>query len=235
MMKVDLVLTGRYGWGIAHGAQSGGLSHPAWTVSEGAAGGLTLFGPVGWPPSWRQKSGGLGSCRRGATLLPPGRRPLTAPMRLPPALGRHIVPSQVAVPVEKARMRDVHPAAAHAHWAIPVPDPLSRAAVFAALRPALEALIQQAGVDSRLSVEARRVLRAVVRTRPEHTLALAELAARASTAKARVPVALSELETYGYLAQLAHIAPHLSAALPPHTRCTPGTAPTVESAGADTA
>jgi hypothetical protein len=132
-------------------------------------------------------------------------------------------------------MNDVHPAAAHANWAVPVADPLSRAEVFAALRPALEALIQQAGADSQLSVEARRVLRAVVRTRPEHTLALAELAARASTAKARVPVALAELETCGYLARLALIAPHLSAALPSPAPFTPATAPTVGHAGADTA
>jgi hypothetical protein len=132
-------------------------------------------------------------------------------------------------------MNDVHPAAAHANWAVPVMDPLSRAVAFAVLRPALEALIHQAGADSRLSLEARRVLRAVARTRPEHTLALAELAARASTAKAQVPVALSELEAHGYLARLARIAPHLSAALPPHTRCTPATDPTDEPAGAGTA
>ncbi len=132
-------------------------------------------------------------------------------------------------------MNDAHPAAAHANWAVPVMDPLSRAAAFAALRPALEALIHQAGADSRLSVEARRVLRAVARTRPEHTLALAELAARASTAKARVPVALAEVDAHGYLARLAHIAPHLSAALPPPTRCTLATDPPVGPAGADTA
>jgi hypothetical protein len=156
-------------------------------------------------------------------------------MTFPPALWQHIVHLQVAVPVEEVRMNDVHPAAAHANWAVPVADPLSRAAAFAALRPALDALIHQAGVDSRLSVEACRVLRAVVRTRPEHTLALAELAARASTAKARVPVALSELETCGYLAQLALIAPHLSAALPSPVPFTPAAVPTVESAGADTA
>ncbi|GAB2603392.1 hypothetical protein GCM10009696_06040 [Kocuria himachalensis] len=132
-------------------------------------------------------------------------------------------------------MNDVHPAAAHAKWATPVADPLSRAAAFAALRPALEALIHQAGADSRLSLEARRVLGAVAGTRPEHTLALAELAARASTAKARVPVALSELDAHGYLARLAHIAPHLSAALPSHAPFTPAAASTVEPAGADTA
>ncbi|MEX5234262.1 helix-turn-helix domain-containing protein [Kocuria arenosa] len=132
-------------------------------------------------------------------------------------------------------MNDVHPAAAHAGWATPVMDPLSRAAAFAALRPALDALIHEAGADSRLSLEACRVLRAVARTRPEHTLALAELAARASTAKGQVPVALSELNAHGYLAQLAHIAPHLSAALPSHIPVTRAAAPTVEPAGADTA
>ncbi|PAU89239.1 hypothetical protein CK505_14145 [Kocuria sp. WN036] len=132
-------------------------------------------------------------------------------------------------------MNDLYRAGEHASWASPVMDPLSRAAAFAALRPALEALIHQAGADSRLSPEARRVLRAVARTRPEHTLALAELAARASTAKARVPVALTELETCGYLAQLARIAPHLSAALPPQTPCTPAATATVDPVEADTA
>jgi hypothetical protein len=116
-----------------------------------------------------------------------------------------------------------------------VTDPLSRAAAFAVLRPALEALIHQAGADSRLSPQTRRVLRAVARTRPEHTLSSAELAARTSTAKARVRLALAEPDAHGYLAHLAHIAPHLSAALPPHTRCTPATDPTDEPAGADTA
>jgi hypothetical protein len=132
-------------------------------------------------------------------------------------------------------MRDVHLAGAHASWASPVMDPLSRAAAFAALRPALDALIHQAGTDPRLSPQARRVLRAVARTRPEHTLALAELAARASTAKARVRLALTELETCGYLAQLAHIAPHLSAALPPRTPCTFAATPRVVPVEADTA
>ncbi|MFI7579765.1 hypothetical protein [Kocuria kalidii] len=132
-------------------------------------------------------------------------------------------------------MNDVHLAGAHSSWATPVMDPLSRAAAFAALRPALDALIHQAGADFRLSPEARRVLRAVARTRPEHALALAELAARASTAKARVPVALTELDAHGYLAQLARIAPHLSAALPSHAPFTPAAAPTVEPIDGDTA
>lgn len=131
-------------------------------------------------------------------------------------------------------MNDLHRPGAHASWASPVMDPLSRAAAFAALRPDLDALIHQAGADSRLSPEARRVLRAVARTRPEHTLALADLAARASTAKARVHLALTELEICGYLAQLARIAPHLSAALPPQTPCTPAATATVEPVEADT-
>ncbi|MEX5259975.1 hypothetical protein [Kocuria sp. CPCC 205263] len=114
-------------------------------------------------------------------------------------------------------------------------DPLSRAAAFAALRPALDALIDQAGADTRLSPQARRVLRAVARTRPEHTLALADLAARASTAKARVPVALTELDAHGYLVQLARIAPHLSAALPPPVTSTRAGTPTVEPADRETA
>lgn len=118
-------------------------------------------------------------------------------------------------------MNDGHLAGTHARWASLVRDPLSRAAAFAVLRPALEELIHQAGADSRLSPEARRVLCAVVRTCPKHALALAALAARASTAKARVPVALTELDAHGYLAQLARIAPHLSAALPPQTPSTP--------------
>ncbi|MFE7629160.1 hypothetical protein [Kocuria sp. NPDC057446] len=131
-------------------------------------------------------------------------------------------------------MNDLHRAGEHVSWASSVMDPLSRAAAFAALRPDLEALIHQSSADSRLSPEARRVLRAVARTRPEHTLALAELAARASTAKARLPVALTELEICGHLAQLARIAPHLSAALPPQTPCTPAATATVEPVEADT-
>jgi hypothetical protein len=131
-------------------------------------------------------------------------------------------------------MNDVHPAAAHANWAVPVADPLSRAAAFAALRPALDALIHQAGADSRLSPQARRVLRAVARTRPEHTLALAELAARASTAKAQVRFALAQLGAHGYLVRLAHMAPHLSAALPSHAPFAPAASPTVGPVDKDT-
>jgi hypothetical protein len=116
-----------------------------------------------------------------------------------------------------------------------VRDPLSRAAAFAALRPALDALIQQAGADSRLSPQARRVLRGVARTRPEHTLALADLAARASTAKVRVPAALTELDAHGYLAHLARIAPHLSAALPPPTPSTLAGTPTLDPADGEAA
>ena len=112
-MKVDLFLTGRYGWGITHGGSVGGLAHPAWTVSECSAGGLTRSRPVEWPPPWRQKTGGLGLRRRGATLLRPGRQPHTAPMTMPLALWRYDDHSQVAVPVEEARMRDVHCAEAN--------------------------------------------------------------------------------------------------------------------------
>lgn len=132
-------------------------------------------------------------------------------------------------------MNDLHRAGAPASWATPVVDPLSRAAAFAGLRPALDAFIHQAGADSRLSPQARRVLRAVARTRPEHTLALADLAARASTAKAQVPVALTELNAHGYLAQLARIAPHLSAALPPHPPDISAVTPTAEPVDGDTA
>ncbi|MFF0903783.1 UNVERIFIED_CONTAM: hypothetical protein RF653_08910 [Kocuria sp. CPCC 205316] len=132
-------------------------------------------------------------------------------------------------------MNDEHRAWAHARWASPVRDPRSRAAAFAALRPALDALLDNADADSRLSPEARRVLRAVARTRPEHTLALADLAARASTAKARVPVALTVLDAHGYLVQLARIAPHLSAALPPPTPSTLAGTPTAEPADRETA
>ena len=92
--------------------------------------------------------------------------------------------------------------------------PPARAAIFTALRPALEALFVDAGNDSQLSAEARRILRALVRTRPENTLALADLAARGSTPKARVPAAPHELETHGYLHRLTNIAPHLTATLP---------------------
>lgn len=96
-------------------------------------------------------------------------------------------------------------------------DAGARTAVFAALRPALEALAAEARTDARLSPDARRVLRAVTRTHPADTLALADLAARASTPKTRIPPALHELETCGYLARLTSIAPHLRAALPPLT------------------
>jgi hypothetical protein len=87
-------------------------------------------------------------------------------------------------------------------------------AAFAALRPALDTLASQAGTDPRLSIDARRVLRAITGTRPHDTLSLAGLAARASTPKPRVPTALDELHTHGYLARVAEMAPHLSAALP---------------------
>lgn len=93
-------------------------------------------------------------------------------------------------------------------------DPAARATVFQALRPALETLAREATADPQLSAEARRILRAVARTRAENTLALADLAARSSTPKTHVPAALSELECHGYLARLARIAPHLVTALP---------------------
>jgi hypothetical protein len=96
-------------------------------------------------------------------------------------------------------------------------DSLTRAATFGALRPALHALAAAAEVDPRLSAEARRVLRAVARTGPEATLAAADLAARSSTPKTRLPVALAELDAHGYLARLTAIAPHLAAALPTTT------------------
>lgn len=96
-------------------------------------------------------------------------------------------------------------------------DPAARAAVFQALRPTLEALVHEAAADPRLSAEARRVFRAVARTRAENTLALADLAARSSTPKTRVPAVLNQLEGHGYLARLACIAPHLVAALPTPT------------------
>ncbi|MHC5560840.1 hypothetical protein [Kocuria sp. U4B] len=108
-------------------------------------------------------------------------------------------------------------------------DPLARAAAFTALRPALEALTTAAGADARLSAETCGVLRAVTNTGPEDTLALADLAARASTPKARIPHALSELAAHGYLARLTAIAPHLAAALPATTP--PPAAPTRQGAG----
>lgn len=100
-------------------------------------------------------------------------------------------------------------------------DPSGRAAAFTALHPVLERLVHAAGTDAGLSPEARRVLRAVTATGPGHSLALADLAARSSTPKTRVPAALQELETHGYLVRLARLAPHLVAALPDH--CPPGT------------
>lgn len=96
-------------------------------------------------------------------------------------------------------------------------DPRTRAATFEACRPALEALFSAAGNDPRLSAQAHRVLRAVIRTGPRATLATADLAARASTPKTRVWAALAELEAHGYLARLTDIAPHLAAALPAST------------------
>ena len=101
-------------------------------------------------------------------------------------------------------------------------DPRARASTFKALRPALETLSSEADADPRLSADARRTLRAVTRTRPEGKLALADLAARGSTPKTRIPAALGELDLHGYLARLANIAPHLTAALP--TQLTPGPA-----------
>ncbi|MFC4903762.1 hypothetical protein [Kocuria oceani] len=93
-------------------------------------------------------------------------------------------------------------------------DPAARAALFAALRPALEALADEAAADPGLSAPARRVLRAVTRTHSQDTLTLTDLATRSSTAKARLPATLTELETTGYLAHLAAIAAHLAASLP---------------------
>ena len=95
--------------------------------------------------------------------------------------------------------------------------PAARAAVFQALRPALEALTLEAAADPRLSAEARRVLRAVACTGAGNALALADLADRSSTPKIRVPVVLTELEGHGYLDRLARIAPHLAATLPTPT------------------
>lgn len=103
-------------------------------------------------------------------------------------------------------------------------DAAVRVAAFAALGPALDTLASQAGTDPRLSIDARRVLRAITRTRPQDTLTLTGLAIRASTPKTRVPTALNELHTHGYLARVAKIAPHLSAALP-DIDTTPASAP----------
>ncbi|MCM3688686.1 hypothetical protein [Kocuria rosea] len=99
-------------------------------------------------------------------------------------------------------------------------DPAARAAAFTALRPALNALAADAGADPGLSAEARRVMRAV--TGPADTLALAALAARASTPKSRIVAALGELRAHGYLARLTAIAPHLTAALPALSPCPEG-------------
>ncbi|MEX5271946.1 hypothetical protein [Kocuria sabuli] len=96
-------------------------------------------------------------------------------------------------------------------------DPLAREAAFAVLLPVLDTLVGEADADVRLSPDARRVLRAVARTKPGNTLALAHLAARSSTPKTRIPAALQELADRGYLARLARTAPHLTAALPAPT------------------
>lgn len=116
-------------------------------------------------------------------------------------------------------MDGTRPAGADAARAASILDPLAREAAFAALLPVLEQLVGEAGADARLSPDARRILRAVARTKPGNTLALADLAARGSTPKTRVPAALDELADRGYLARLARIAPHLTAALPAPT-CT---------------
>lgn len=60
---------------------------------------------------------------------------------------------------------------------------------------------------------------------PRRDPGLADLAARASTPKTRIPDALHELEADGYLARLTHIAPHLAAALPIPAHPTPPTSP----------
>ena len=104
-------------------------------------------------------------------------------------------------------------------------DAAARAVAFAALRPALDTLASHAGTDPRLSIDARRVLRAITGTRPQDTLTLAGLAVRASTPKTRVPTALKELHTHGYLARVAEIAPHLSAALPAIDTTSPAVTP----------
>lgn len=114
-------------------------------------------------------------------------------------------------------MSQDHQTGTDATRAASILGPLDRAAAFTAFRPALEILVTGADADLRLSADARRTLRAVARTRPEGKLALADLAARGSTPKTRVPAALQELEDHGYLARLAHIAPHLAAALPATT------------------
>jgi hypothetical protein len=75
-------------------------------------------------------------------------------------------------------------------------DAEARAEAFAALGPALDTLATRAGTDPHLSVDARRVLRAITGTRPQDTLTLAGLAVRASTPKTRVTTALHELHTH---------------------------------------
>jgi hypothetical protein len=114
---------------------------------------------------------------------------------------------------EEQQMNADHPSPMPGSGASPL-GPAARAAVFQALRPALENLAHEAAADSRLSAEARRVLRAVACTRAGSSLALADLAARSSTPKTCVPAALTELESQGYFARLARIAPHLVATLP---------------------
>lgn len=113
-------------------------------------------------------------------------------------------------------MAGLHLPGAHRSGDASILDPVGRAAAFAALHPVLERLVHAAGTDARLSLEAHRVLRAVTGTGPGHSLALADLAARSNTPKTRVPAALQELQTHGYLARLARVAPHLAAALPDH-------------------
>lgn len=114
-------------------------------------------------------------------------------------------------------MDGTHLAAADTARAASILDPLAREATFAVLLPVLETLVREADTDFHLSPDARRILRAVARTKPGNTLALADLAARSSTPKTRIPAVLHELAARGYLARLSRIAPHLAAALPAHT------------------
>lgn len=114
-------------------------------------------------------------------------------------------------------MDGTHPGGADTARAASILDALAREATFAALLPVLEPLVGEAHADARLSPDARRILRAVARTTPGNTLALADLAARSSTPKTRIPAALHELAARGYLARLTRIAPHLTAALPAPT------------------
>lgn len=118
-------------------------------------------------------------------------------------------------------MDGTRPAGTDTARAASILGPLAREAAFAVLLPALEPLVGKASADARLSSDARRILRAVARTKPGSTLALADLAARSSTPKSRVPAALHELADRGYLARLARIAPHLTAALPAPARPVP--------------